>query len=143
MQTDGHDLFGEDVDRDRFERALLEFAANLLRAMRGTGQAHMILKQCAEVLQCAEEYERRAGHPIPSLDIQHALLLRDRIAPEMAEARTDQERAEHQIISGALQAAAALLSGRPSSCDSGLAEIHDGVCALGNADHSSSASGRS
>lgn len=110
----------QEVVEEAFER----LAANMLRVIRGAGQAHYLAQQCLGVVEACRAYHEAVGHWPPAHEIQAGLGIP---RPAYHEDTIVRDNALHRIMSGSLQVIASKMLGQHLQEAAGDREIHDGM----------------
>ncbi len=109
----------------RFDRAVIEMAANIIRIVRGAGKPHELIKQCADVVNRAVDFDDVSGR-FPS-DYSISIALDPPKDPlEYHDDYWFARKIAHQsMIRGALQVAASRLVGQSLQERSGENEMEN------------------
>lgn len=109
---------GEDLRQEALGR-LQEFAANILRVMRGAGKPYDVVTDAMQLGIAMIEAVRDGGRPISDAEIIEALFVcKYEGSPSFP---------PNDVVRGALQVAASRLVGQRTQEAAGRTEIHNGL----------------
>ncbi|QYA13686.1 hypothetical protein [Rhizobium sp. AB2/73] len=111
--------------QDRFDRAVIEMAANVIRIVRGAGKPHEFIKQCADIVNLAVDFDDVAGRFPSDHSISGALDTSSDPIDYDDEYWAFRQIAHRQMIRGALQVASCRLVGQGLQERSGKNEMED------------------
>lgn len=107
-------------------KALRELTANLLRVMRGSGQPDRIAAQAAALAADFAAYRDVCGEDPCAEDVADALSFEIVLPEDFDEGLSGWDRAMREMISGALQVAAAELLAQQAQAAAGRRELFAG-----------------
>jgi hypothetical protein len=107
----------------KFDRALIEMAANVIRVVRGAGRPEDIINNCMNVVKAAvEHHDTTKRYPRP-YDIATTLRLEHESIEDYESYWGGKQIAIRDMISGSLQVAASTLIGQPLQVKQGEREM--------------------
>jgi len=109
--------------QQRFNSALIELAANVIRIVRGAGKPHQLITDCAEVVNLAVAFDEVSGHFPSDYSISVTLDPPSDPIDYHDEYWSSRQIAHRNMISGALQVAASKLIGQSLQERSGENEM--------------------
>lgn len=111
------------LERQFFDDALLQLAANIIRVVRGAGKPYEIILQCNEVVQTAIDFRDKTGDMPSDASVANTLQLQHEELTEYESFRSQRKLAMEQMVSGALRVAASTLLGQRLQIDHGEKEM--------------------
>ncbi len=112
------------------DQALVELAANIIRVVRGAGRPEDIVGQCADVLNAAVSFDKKAGRWVSPYSIASAIHLEHDQIEDYETFRGLRQLARRQMIRGSLQVAASRLLDQRLQIDKGEREMDDAFADL-------------
>lgn len=107
----------------KFDRALIEMAANVIRVVRGAGRPEDIIDNCMNVVKAAVEHHDTTKRYPRQYDIATTLRLEHEPIEDYQSYWGGKQIAIRDMISGSLQVAASTLIGQPLQVKQGEREM--------------------
>lgn len=107
----------------KFDRALIEMAANVIRVVRGAGRPEDIIDNCMNVVKAAVEHHDTTKRYPRQYDIATTLRLEHEPIEDYESYWGGKQIAIRDMISGSLQMAASTLIGQPLQVKQGEREM--------------------